>query len=89
MRINGPTTRYVNLSGVDRAPKAQLPGATGQWDFGLTEFPERSEFKPPELSPRPRAVVEAQPRVSGEITANLAAELLQEFPLSENGVADR
>lgn len=81
MKVNGPTTHAVQSTSNAPPQKSQLPGAFGSWDSGLTKFPERSKLEPIGLSPRPRAVVEAQRPVSGEIITNLAAELQQEFPL--------
>jgi hypothetical protein len=81
MKVNGPTPYAVQSTSNAPPQKSQQPGAFMHWDSGLTKFPERSELAPPELSPRPRAVVEAQRPVSGEIITNLAAELQQKFPL--------
>jgi hypothetical protein len=82
MKVNGPAPHAVQSTSNTPPQKSQLPAAFGDWDSGLTKFLERSEHEPlPELSPRPRAVVEALRPVSGEIIPNLVAELQQKFPL--------
>jgi hypothetical protein len=81
MKVNGPTTHAVQSTSNAPPRESQLPAAFGSWDSGLTKFPERSKLEPPELSPRPRAVVESQRPVSGEIIPNLAAELQQKFSM--------